>query len=82
MNHTQLKEARKSLGLTQSQLGRLLDTDGQSIRRIEMDPTASTSRNPAPRMVRLLNAYLSGYRPDDWGKAYVSTHAPDQGDLS
>ena len=64
----QIKEARRVLGLTQSQLAALLDTDGQSVRRMEMNPDASTSRKPAPRMVRLIQAYLSGYRPIDWPK--------------
>ena len=62
----QFKEARKSMGLTQAQLAVMLDTDAQSVRRIEMEPTASTSRYPAPRMVRLMLAYVDGYRPSDW----------------
>ena len=66
MTHEQIKTARYALGLTQSQLGLTLDTDGQSIRRMEMHPEASTSRLPAPRMVRLIEAYLNGYRPSDW----------------
>ena len=66
MTPEEFKEARESLGLTQAQLGTLLDTDGQSIRRIEMPEDASTHRKPAPRMLRLLMAYLDGYRPGDW----------------
>jgi len=66
MTPSQFKQARQSLGLTQSQLGNLLDTDGQSIRRVEMEGDATTKRKPAPRMVRLLQAYLDGYRPTDW----------------
>ena len=66
MTPTQLKNARERLGLTQAQLGRLLDTDGQTVRRMEMPPDASTHRKPAARMVRLLQAYLAGYRPPDW----------------
>ncbi len=66
MTPSQFKQARQSLGLTQSQLGILLDTDGQSIRRVEMDSDTSTGRKPAPRMVRLLQAYLDSYRPTDW----------------
>ncbi len=62
----QIKEARSNLGLTQHQLGKLLDTDGQTIRRMEMAPGASTFRKPAPRMIRLIQAYLEGYRPADW----------------
>ena len=66
MTPTEVKEARHSLGLTQAQLGHLLDTDGQTVRRMELDPAASTFRKPAPRMARLIQAYLDGYRPADW----------------
>lgn len=66
MTPDQIKTARAALGLTQSQLAALLDTDAQSVRRMELKPTASTFRRPAPRMVRLISAYLDGYRPPDW----------------
>lgn len=66
MQPDQIRAARLALNLTQSQLGAMLDTDGQTIRRMELDPSASTSRKPAVRMVRLIRAYLDGYRPADW----------------
>ena len=66
MTHEQIKEARQKLGLTLPQLGKMLDTDETTARKMEMSPDKSTHRKPAPRMVRLINAYLSGYRPDDW----------------
>ncbi len=66
MNHAELKEARRSLGLSVADMARLLDTDPQTIRRMEQREDASTFRRPAPRMERLLAAYLGGYRPDDW----------------
>ncbi len=67
MNHVEIKESRQSLGLTLRELADMLDTDAQSVRRMEMDPThAVTARTPAPRMVRLIRAYLDGYRPEDW----------------
>jgi DNA-binding transcriptional regulator YiaG len=66
MTPTELKEARQSLGLSVSQLADLLETDAQSIRRMEMPHDRSTHRFPAPRMQRLIEAYLDGYRPDDW----------------
>jgi DNA-binding transcriptional regulator YiaG len=62
----QIKEARHKLGLSASQLAVLLDTDAQTIRRMEQREDASTFRKPAPRMVRLIVAYLDGYRPKDW----------------
>lgn len=66
MTPQQIKAARKALGLSSAQLGKMLDTDGQTIRRMESSPKANTFRKPAPRMVRLITAYLSGYRPSDW----------------
>ena len=66
MTPTDLKQARHKLGLTQAQLGAMLDTDGQTIRRMEQPEDTKTFRKPAPRMLRLLVAYMAGYRPDDW----------------
>lgn len=61
-----IKEARQSLGLTQAELAALLDTDASTVRRMEMSPDKSSFRKPAPRMMRLVAAYLDGYRPQDW----------------
>lgn len=66
MTPAELKEARHTLGLSVADLARLLDTDAQSIRRMEQREDASTFRRPAPRMERLISAYLNGYRPADW----------------
>ena len=66
MNHTEIKAARQALGLSLSQFAAMLDTDPTTTRRLEMDPRHSTAREPAPRMVRLVRAYLDGYRPNDW----------------
>lgn len=66
MTPDEIRTARQTLGLTQAQLGALLETDDQTIRRMEMPEDASTHRKPAVRMVRLIRAYLRGYRPPDW----------------
>lgn len=66
MTPAEIKAVRQWLGLTVSQLAVLLDTDPQTIRRMEQSETANTFRKPAPRMVRLIRAYLDGYRPADW----------------
>lgn len=66
MTSAQIKSARHTLGLSTAQMAGLLDTDPQTIRRMEQSETASTFRRPAPRMVRLITAYLDGYRPADW----------------
>jgi transcriptional regulator with XRE-family HTH domain len=66
MDHTEIKAARQALGLSLSEFAEMLDTDPTTTRRLEMDPRHSTARQPAPRMVRLIQAYLDGYRPTDW----------------
>lgn len=69
MTPAELKSARRAIGLTQAELGRMLDTAPQTVRRMEMAPTTQTHRAPAPRMVRLIRAYLAGWRPDDWPRS-------------
>lgn len=66
MTPEELNDARHELGLSQREMADMLDTDKQTVRRMEMDPNAQTAREPAPRMVRLIKAYIAGYRPDDW----------------
>jgi DNA-binding XRE family transcriptional regulator len=66
MTPDEIRGARVLLGLSQSQLAELLETDAQTVRRMEMDQNRSTHRLPAPRMCRLIMAYVDGYRPDDW----------------
>jgi len=72
MTPTEIKEARHKLGLSVADLARLLDTDAQTVRRMEQSETANTFRKPAPRMARLIAAYLDGYRPHDWPIASIS----------
>jgi transcriptional regulator with XRE-family HTH domain len=66
MNYKDIKLARQALGLSLSKFAEMLDTDPTTTRRLEMAPHNSTARQPAPRMVRLIQAYLDGYRPNDW----------------
>lgn len=66
MTPKDIKQARQSLGLSTVQLATLLDTDPQTVRRMEQREDANTFRKPAPRMIRLIRAYLDGYRPADW----------------
>lgn len=66
MTPEEFKQARITLGLTQQQMADMLDSDRHAVRKTEQDASTSTYRKPAPRMVRLMKAYLSGYRPDDW----------------
>ena len=66
MTPADIKQARHAMGLSVADLARLLDTAPQTVRRMEQSETASTFRRPAPRMVRLVQAYMMGYRPPDW----------------
>lgn len=62
MTPEQIKEARKSLGLTPTQAAQLLGYGAVS-RIYEIEAGA---RRPSASVVRLLAAYLDGYRPLDW----------------
>ena len=63
-----IKKARKDLGLTQAQMGAMLECDGETVKKMEYPLNRKTYRRPARRMMRLLDAYLAGYRPPDWPK--------------
>lgn len=65
MTPNELKEARRKLGLTLEQMAVMLGYEGdqrrQLMHRIEIGER--TLREPQRRLVE---AYLSGYRPSDW----------------
>jgi DNA-binding transcriptional regulator YiaG len=58
MTPSELKEARRKLGLSSVQLATLLGVHPQSVRRME-----SGSRVIQPTTERLIRAYVDGYRP-------------------
>ena len=66
MTPSGFKFYRNVLGLTVNQLATLVETDAQTIRRYEYAKTHSTARNPAPRVTQLMDAYLNGFRPEEW----------------
>jgi DNA-binding transcriptional regulator YiaG len=68
MTPNDVKYARQTLGLTLKDFSVMLDTDASTIRKMELKEESSQYRRPAPRMVRLIMAYLKGYRPPDWPK--------------
>jgi DNA-binding transcriptional regulator YiaG len=68
MTPSDVKYARQALGLTLKDFSVMLDTDASTIRKMELNEESSQYRRPAPRMVRLIMAYLKGYRPPDWPK--------------
>ena len=62
MTPTEFKQARQSLGLTQTQAAPLLGY-GSATRISEIE---NGQRNAGAAVVQLLRAYLDGYRPNDW----------------
>ena len=66
MSPTEFKEARYELGLSQSQLGKILDTNPTTIRKWEAEPERSTARAPNPVACQVMRWMLSGFRPPEW----------------
>jgi len=65
MTPTQLARARERLGLTLEAMATVLGYQGKQRRQMQYDLETGrrTIREPQRRLV---DAYLSGYRPDDW----------------
>jgi hypothetical protein len=61
MTPAEIKQARQSLGLSAVQMAPLLGY-GAASRVYEIE----TSKQAGAAVVRLLRAYLDGYRPADW----------------
>jgi transcriptional regulator with XRE-family HTH domain len=62
MSPTEIREARLRLGLTQAELAPLLGySDVMRVSELERGV-----RKPGAAVVRLLHAYLEGYRPENW----------------
>lgn len=62
MTPAEFREARHSLGLDQAQMAAMLGYGaGSRVSEVE-----GGKRRPAESVVRLLRAYLGGYRPPDW----------------
>ena len=66
MTPQQIKTARLQLGLSVKEASELFEMDEGDIKRIERSEKFSTHRKPPVRFIKLLNAYLSGYRPSNW----------------
>lgn len=69
MTPTELKEARRKLGLSAPQMAAMLGLGYGNYRHMEMAPGKTTSRPVMPTTERLILAYLDGYRPADWPTA-------------
>lgn len=73
MTPDEFKQARQTLGLTQSALAAALGY-GATIRVSEIERGI---RAPSESVMRLLRAYLDGYRPTDWPGASSAAPAGD-----
>lgn len=69
MTPAEFKAARQKLGLTQLELGRILDTAPQTIRKWEAPEDANTARGPNPVACQVMRWMLAGIlRPPEWPK--------------
>jgi DNA-binding XRE family transcriptional regulator len=67
MTPAEFRAARTALGLCIEGMARVLGVSPTHVRRLEMDPSDKSYRPVTDTMRKLIFAYLSGYRPDDWG---------------
>lgn len=66
MTHDEIQEARVKLGLSVADMALMLGHDKVQQRRLESAPDVAMHRKARPTTVRLLQAFLDGYRPNDW----------------
>lgn len=65
MTPTQMEAARKKLGLSLEQMATMLGYLGTQRRQMQFDLETGRRDIREPQR-RLMEAYLSGYRPPDW----------------
>jgi predicted transcriptional regulator len=58
IDHEDMRDAREKLGLSIRQMAIFLKTDAQSVRRMEMSPSYSTSRQASPRIEAIIREVL------------------------
>ena len=61
LSSDEFKAARKSFGLNQEQMAQMLGY-GSKVRVSEIE----NGREPGAAVARLMQAYVDGYRPEDW----------------
>lgn len=72
MTPREFRQARQTLGLSLDQMALMLGYGGEYVNRKKQVHQLETGERPIREPVRrLMEAYLSGYRPGDW---------PDAGD--
>ena len=69
MTPEQFKAGRRSLGLSVYQLGHILNTAPDTIRKWEMSEARSSGRGVNPVASRVMEWLLAGYRPPEWPDA-------------
>ena len=65
MTPDQLARARKRLGLTLEQMAHMLGYEGEQAKS-QVHHLETGRRDIRPAQRRLVDAYLAGYRPEDW----------------
>lgn len=65
MTPLELKQARRKLGLTLEAMATMLGYEGEQRRQMQYDLETGRRDIREPQR-RLVEAYLSGYRPEDW----------------
>lgn len=68
MTPKQFADARKKLGLTLVQMAQMLGYEGEHLRQMGYDLESGRRPIREPQR-RLIEAYLSGYRPKDWPRS-------------
>lgn len=72
MDHEEFKKAREQLGLSLADMGKMLGPAGgkpitaDHIRKLEASSESSRQKPISQAIERLMQIYLSGYRPPDW----------------
>lgn len=66
MTPSDIREARRKLGLTQNQLAAVMGVGTRGKQTVS--EWERGERQPDGQSVRLIQAYLAGHRPDDWPK--------------
>jgi len=67
MTPTEMAQARQRLGLTLEQMAAMLGYQGVQRRQMQYDLETGRREIREPQR-RLVEAYLTGYRPNDWPK--------------
>jgi DNA-binding transcriptional regulator YiaG len=63
MTPYQIRAFRDRFNLSRESLALLLETDGTTIKKMEMPTNCRQYRKPAARMVLVMKAYAAGFRP-------------------